>query len=70
MKTIHMRLRKATVVTGSTDKVTLEIDRPSSFPSAYPNEPLNLSFEAEPGTGAEYVKLNFGIDAEVINRSR
>lgn len=70
MKTVHLRIRRATVVTGSTDKVTLEVDRPTSFPLAYPNEPLSLSFEAEPGTGAEYVKSNFGLEAEVINRVR
>ena len=63
-----MRIIKAGVLTGQgADRVFLTTNLPSSFP-IYP-EPRMLSFECEAGTGAAYVLTNFGIEAEVIDRS-
>lgn len=62
-----MVITKATVLVGQgPDRVFLTTDQPNPF-IVY-NDPLSLTFEATANTGAKYVKDNFGIDAEIINR--
>jgi hypothetical protein len=58
---------KAMVLTGQgPDIVYLTTDKPSPF-KAY-SYPPSFSFEAEAGTGVAYVKANFNLDAELVNR--
>jgi hypothetical protein len=62
-----MKIVKAGVLTGQgPDHIFLTTDMPGSF-AMYP-EPLLLQFEAEKGTGVEYVKKHFNLDATVIYR--
>ena len=58
---------KITVVENSgTDCVIIETDLPSSMP--FWGEPLMFKFPAEHGTGAQYVRDNFHIEPDVIER--
>lgn len=65
---IIFRFDRVTVIQSEyqADYVTLHGSR---FPSPFPkveDEKLTLSFAAEKGKGAEYVRNHFGIDPEVI----
>jgi hypothetical protein len=60
----------AMVLTGQgPDRVTLFTNLPSSFASAYPDDNLAISFEAEAGSGAEYTRKNFGLEPAIIHRT-
>ncbi len=63
-----MKITRAMVLIGQgSDRVFLTTDLPSSF-TIY-SEPLVMQFEATAGTGAEYVRINFGIEPEIIRRT-
>jgi hypothetical protein len=58
---------KAMVLIGQgTDKVFITTDKPSAI-SGY-LEPLTLTFEATKGTGEDYVRKNFGLNPEIVDR--
>lgn len=66
-----MKINKATVMThpNRPDYVILDTDLPDPFPGQegrFSN--LHLTFQTQAGSGAEYVKANFGLEAEVISR--
>jgi hypothetical protein len=63
-----MKILTASILIGQgPDRVFLNTDMPSSF--AMYSEPLMIQFEAERGTGAEYVRNNFGLEPTIIHRS-
>jgi hypothetical protein len=64
-----VKITKASVLTGQgPDRIFLTTDLPPPFP-AY-GDPLMIQFECMAGTGIEYVRVNFDLDPEVIQRSR
>ena len=65
---MKLKVTRATVVLTNhgKDRISLDTEYPSPTPKVDP-EPLSLTFEAEKGTGVEYVKNTFGIEPEVID---
>ena len=62
-----MKYIEALVLTGSgADRVYITTDLPSPFPMY--SEPLTFSFDVLNGTGKDYVKKHFGLNAEVVVR--
>lgn len=62
-----MNISRATVLVSKhgADTVLLHTDLPSSMPRISSQE-LILKFDATKGTGVDYVKKNFNLDAVVI----
>lgn len=65
---MNIQITRATVVLTNhgKDRISLDTEYPSPTPKVDP-EPLSLTFEAEKGTGVEYVKDTFGIEPKVID---
>ena len=63
-----MKIKKAVIMTSTCgcDKVRLHTDLPSPSPPTISSQPLVMTFDVQQGKGVQYVKENFGIDAEVI----
>ena len=68
MVKIELTIVKAVCITGSgTDKVCLRVDRPSPYPFEVDSSDLVIEFNVQKGRGAEYCRLHFGINVEVIH---
>ena len=67
---MEIKITKATVLLHSStaDMIFLETELPPHMPKVSKQSP-SLKFEAEAGTGVEYVRKNFGIEPEVIHWS-
>ena len=65
MKTVEILKAKVIINVGAADTVILTLDKPSAIP-ALTHDPLSVKFLAAEGTGAEYVKEEFGIESQVI----
>ena len=67
MTTLKLNITKAVVILQSgTDIVSLYTTLPSPYPVEITDQ-MKLSFDAPGGSGVEYVRENFGIEAEVID---
>ena len=67
MNTLKLNVTKAIVILQSgTDSVSLHTTLPNPYPSEITDQ-MKLSFNAPGGSGVNYVRENFGIEAEVID---
>lgn len=67
---MNLSITKAMVIVNSgADEVCLETTAPSPYAEAFDpkQHPLTVTFKATKGTGADYVRENFGIEPEVID---
>jgi len=66
---LNIKVSKITILTrpGNTDYISIFTTLPSSFPPGISNDNLIISFEAQKGTGVDYVKNNFNIEPEILN---
>jgi hypothetical protein len=66
---MDFKILSADIVVGRNgpDIISLNLDFPSPFPKFDPHK-LTIQFNAEIGTGEEYVKKNFDITPTVINK--
>lgn len=63
---INLKVLKAIVLTGrGTDRISIELDAPQSFPGT--TYPSYINVEALSGYGAEWCRTVLGLEPEVIN---
>lgn len=65
-KTIQIIRATVVITSHGTDVCMLRVNSPDPLPKVS-SEGLFLEFKAEKGTGAEYIRKNFGIEPLVLN---